>query len=358
MSITPRHPRVLFIGHFFSAKTGTRSNAEDVSGHLTTAGWTILTTSHHRKRIPRILDMVATVVRKRRLYEVAVVDVYSGFAFAWAELVCALLVWLRKPVVLVLRGGGLPQFSRVHSRRVHRLLAAVNVVVTPSHFVRGSFLRFRGDIRYFPNGIDIGTYNFKLRTVPAPKLVWLRAFHAIYNPGLAVTVLAHLLSEYAEATLTMIGPDKGDGSLQKVKRLAARQGIREQLRIVGKVPKRAVPAWLSSGDIFLNTPNYESFGVAVMEAAASGLGIVTTEVGELPYLWRDGEDALLVPPDDPAAMAAATRRLLSEPGLAEKLSRKARKRAEQFDWINVLPHWEDGLSSGKLGMVHFPEEIG
>jgi len=51
-------------------------------------------------------------------------------------------------------------------------------------------------------------------------------------------------------------------------------------------------------------------------------------------------DALLVPPDDPEAMAAAVRRLLTEAGLADRISRNARKKVEQFDWSIILPQWE------------------
>jgi glycosyltransferase involved in cell wall biosynthesis len=86
-----------------------------------------------------------------------------------------------------------------------------------------------------------------------------------------------------------------------------------------------------------------------MEAAACGLCIVSTNVGELPLLWQDGHDALLVQPDDSTAMAAAVRRILREPGLAERLSRNARAKAEQFDWAVILPQWERVLAEVARG---------
>ena len=73
---------------------------------------------------------------------------------------------------------------------------------------------------------------------------------------------------------------------------------------------------------------------------ACGLCIVSTRVGGIPYLLEDGSDALLVPPNDPDAMAAAVRRILTEPGLAERLSRNARQKASGFDWRTILPRWE------------------
>jgi glycosyltransferase involved in cell wall biosynthesis len=82
-----------------------------------------------------------------------------------------------------------------------------------------------------------------------------------------------------------------------------------------------------------------------MEAAACGLCIVSTNVGELPLLWQDGHDALLVQPADAKAMAGAVRRILTGPGLAERLSRNARFKAEQFDWSVILPLWERVLNN-------------
>lgn len=80
-----------------------------------------------------------------------------------------------------------------------------------------------------------------------------------------------------------------------------------------------------------------------MEAMACGLCVVSTNVGGIPYLLEHETDALLVPPNDPEAMAAAVRRILTEPGLAKRLSRNARAKAKQFDWDAILPQWEELL---------------
>jgi glycosyltransferase involved in cell wall biosynthesis len=83
-----------------------------------------------------------------------------------------------------------------------------------------------------------------------------------------------------------------------------------------------------------NTP------VSILEAMACGLCIVSTNVGGISYLLEHEHDALLVPPDDPVTMAAAVRRVLTEPALAERLSFNARKKAELYDYSVVLPQWE------------------
>jgi len=157
---------------------------------------------------------------------------------------------------------------------------------------------------------------------------------------MAIEVLQRLQNQFPEVKLTMIGPDKGDGSFQKTQELVDDLNLRSSVSFSGGVSKSDVPIWLNKGDIFLNTTNFDNTPVSVMEAMACGLCIVSTNVGGIPFLVEDGVDALLVPPNDPDAMAAAVKRILTEPGLAGKCSTNARRKAEQFDWSVILPQWE------------------
>jgi glycosyltransferase involved in cell wall biosynthesis len=70
----------------------------------------------------------------------------------------------------------------------------------------------------------------------------------------------------------------------------------------------------------------------MVEAMAAGLPVVTTPVSGIPELVRDGENGLLVPPDDPSALADALQRLRREPDLAARMGRAAQATVrERFD---------------------------
>ena len=138
----------------------------------------------------------------------------------------------------------------------------------------------------------------------------------------------------------MYGPDMRDGSLERLKAVVQRLKLGGRVQVVGPVHKSEVPNALRQEDIFLNTTNVDNTPVSVLEAMACGLCVVSTNVGGLPYLLTNGHDALLVPPNDAVAMSFAVRRVLTEPGLAERLSRNARAKAEEFDWSILLPQWE------------------
>jgi len=330
---------ILLIGTFTSKSSGVYSVGEELAGKLEVSGYPVVLVSQKSSRFSRLADILGTIWRLRRQFQLAQVDVYSGTAFVWAETACWLLRLLNKPYFLVLRGGNLPAFAQKWPGRVRRLLQAAPVVATPSNYLSEQLKLFRPDFLYLPNPVETQKYPFRLREKPEPHLIWLRAFHAIYNPSLIPQVISLLAQKYPQVSIEMVGPDKGDGSLQQMLDLAGKLGVREQINICGAVPKEKVPETLNSGDIFLNTTNYDNTPVSVIEAMACGLPIVSTNVGGLPYLLENEKDSLLVTPDDAEKMAQAVERLLTEPGLAGNLSLAARRKAKGFDWAVVLPQW-------------------
>jgi glycosyltransferase involved in cell wall biosynthesis len=348
MSLHPSPDRaVLLVGNFLSGSSRNRGVCEDLAVRLAASGWSVMTTSDRRARLARLADMVGTAWRRRREYAVSQVDVYSGPGFSWAEAACWTLRRARKPYALTLHGGNLPAFARRWPGRVGRLLGSAPVVTTPSRYLLERMRPYRDDLRLLPNALDLADYRFGHRERARPRLVWLRAFHETYNPRLAARVLGRLAAEFPEIRMTMIGPDKGDGSLRGTRRVAEELGVADRLSLPGAVTKAGVPAALHAGDIFLNTTRIDNAPVSVVEAMACGLCVVSTDVGGIPYLLDHEEDALLVPPDDPRAMADAVRRLLTEPGLAGRLSSNARAKAEGFDWSRILPRW-DALLHGLM----------
>jgi glycosyltransferase involved in cell wall biosynthesis len=333
-------PAILLIGNFLSGHGYTRQFIEDLSDRLQNAGWNIISASKILTRPLRLMDMVFTILANRNKYAVGHIVVFSGPAFIWAEVTCRILKTLRKPCVLSLHGGNLPIFARRWPGRVRHLLNSAVVVITPSRYLFEQMQPYRSELRLFPNPLDLRNYDFRPRPKLRPTLIWLRSFHKIYNPFMAPEIVARLAADLPDVYLTMVGPDKGDGSLQLTQQIAKDLGVSGMIRFPGGVPKEEVAYWLQGGDIFINTTNIDNTPISVLEAMACGLCVVSTNVGGIPYLLENEKDALLVSPDDSEAMAFAIRRILTEPGLAEKLSTNARKKVERFDWSVILPQWE------------------
>lgn len=331
-------PAILLIGVFPGAKKGRKAVCEELAERFASSGWTVFTASARDSRIGRLVDIVATCWRDGRRCDVAYVEVFSGPAFVWAEAACGVLRRIGCPYVLTLHGGNLPDFASGRPGRVARLLRSAVRVTTPSRYLYERMRQYQDDLLLLPNAIELDDYVFRPRLKFAPKLVWVRSFHSIYNPQLAIHTAALLREKFPQLELTMIGPDK-DGSLEATRQLAAECGLVEQVQFTGGMAKDEIPGWLNRADIFLNTTNIDNTPLSVLEAMACGLGVVSTNVGGIPYLLNDRQDSLLVPPADPAAMAAAVTELLTNPDLASRLAASARRTAEQFGWSSILPQW-------------------
>lgn len=112
--------------------------------------------------------------------------------------------------------------------------------------------------------------------------------------------------------------------------LAARLGLGERVRFLGWVEESDKPALLSAATLFVFPSRYEGFGLPVLEAMACGTPTVTTTASSLPELAGDG--AVLVPPDDPTALAATLDTLMSDAPRQQALAQRGMAQAAQFSW--------------------------
>ncbi|HEX5246737.1 MAG TPA: glycosyltransferase family 4 protein [Gaiellaceae bacterium] len=116
----------------------------------------------------------------------------------------------------------------------------------------------------------------------------------------------------------------GEGPQRELlEELAREHDVESRVILPGRVPD--VAAWLRRASVYVQPARWEGFGLAVLEAMVCGLPVVATNVSSLPELVADGETGLLVPPDDPAALARAVERALADPALGPAGLERARR---------------------------------
>jgi len=114
---------------------------------------------------------------------------------------------------------------------------------------------------------------------------------------------------------------------------ATRSGV---IWLAGMLAKPEVIQILTHATVFACPSLYEPLGIVNLEAMACGTAVVGSRVGGIPEVVVDGETGLLVPPDDPAALADAINVLISDPGRAAVMGRLGRKRASaEFSWAAI-----------------------
>jgi len=265
------------------------------------------------------------------------IDAFSGQAFRIAETASLISKLRGKKVLLTLHGGKLPEFFQEAPERVKRTFMRADYIQTPSLYLKDFFAKQDITVNYLPNSIDLSRFPYSRENVKSHSLLWVRAFAEIYNPDLPVRILHEIKKTYPDAILTMIGPDKG--LLSETKTLIDKLGLNSSVTITGPVPNERLFNYYQSHEVFLNTTSYESFGVAVLEAAACGIPIVSSKVGEIPYLWKHEEDILMVEKIEPDEFCRAIQQLFTSKDLAENITISARKKAEEFDWVKIKAKW-------------------
>jgi glycosyltransferase involved in cell wall biosynthesis len=132
----------------------------------------------------------------------------------------------------------------------------------------------------------------------------------------------------------------GDGPLRDDLRSEARGLGLENVTFCGAILPDRMPMLYDEMDVYLNAPEIDNMPISILEAAACGLPIVTSNAGGIPYMVQDGVNALLVPCNDDAALAAAAIRLFEEPGLALRLTTAAREEVlQRYVWPVVERNW-------------------
>jgi glycosyltransferase-like protein len=102
--------------------------------------------------------------------------------------------------------------------------------------------------------------------------------------------------------------------------------------LLGTVPDAELPAWYAAADVLAFPSTKEGWGLAVLEAMSAGLPVVTSDLPVFREFLSPGRDALMVPVDDPPALAAALTKILDAPGLAAMLREAALATAERYSW--------------------------
>lgn len=157
-------------------------------------------------------------------------------------------------------------------------------------------------------------------------------FHAIKDHATLLRALAALGATHPRVKLVLVG-DGSEGA--PLRALAEALGVADRVVFAGRRPQSPTLHWLF--DVSVLSSRGEGFPNSVVEAMAAGRPVVATRVGGIPDAVADEETGILVSPGDPAAMAGAIGRLLSEPALAGRMGERGALRArERFHGDAVL----------------------
>lgn len=332
--------KILFIGSYLSKHRGSVGPTESLAKYLSIKNFKVQLASTYPNRLARLFDTIFKLLFYTG--EVIYIDVYSGNAFKIAEI----STWIGKlrnmKLVFMLHGGALPDFLINNNSRVKKLFKNQTNIYSPSHYIVSAFNNYNIEAKYQPNGIDFKKFPSKTSLDKKKlSLLWVRAFDAIYNPNVAIHILDEVKKIIPETTLTMIGPDRG--LLKQTKELANKLKLNDCVNFVGPIENSLLYEYYQSHSILINTTSYESFGLALIEAASCGIPIISNKVGEIPFLWEDGKNIRLVENNSIVQYTSCIKLLHENEIVRKNQTDNAQKNIFQFDsqttnsfWYNLL----------------------
>jgi glycosyltransferase involved in cell wall biosynthesis len=266
-------------------------------------------------------DWRSLAAHVRAVREIAPDIVHANLASPWSCQYCIAAAGLvRRPRVVAVYQLAVPPISE-RQRRAKRLTARavdrhVGVGARTSREVEALVGLQRGSVFTIHNGVPDDQQPPLPRLRPGPLVGAIGRLE--FQKGFDTLIRA--LADVEHATLVLVG----DGS--------ERRALEELSRIVGVADRIAWVGWsddarsyLRTFDVFALPSRFEGFPLAVLEALLARSAVVAADVGSVAEVVRDGETGLLVPPDDPVALAAAIRRLLAGADLRRRLGEQGRR---------------------------------
>jgi glycosyltransferase involved in cell wall biosynthesis len=136
----------------------------------------------------------------------------------------------------------------------------------------------------------------------------------------------------------------GEGDAQAVRRRAAELGILDRIELPGWVDAARRDAELARASVFCLPSHAEGLPMSMLEAMAAGKVVVASSVGGIPEAVRDGDNGMLVPARDEAALAAALATVLGDRGLRRRLAQRAR--------ATIAQHYSTEVVCGQLSAIY------
>lgn len=285
---------------------------------------------------PLRLSLQPWVVAFRLLAKISSCDVLhiqaaANWGFLPAVIGVPIARMFKKKCVVTFQSGIGPIFMDRLPWLVKPTFKAATIVTVCSEELLEAFREREVESILLHNLFDHELFEYSDRNVISPNIVWTRSFEELYDPMSAIKAFEIVKQRYPDATIVMTSNGPLAGSIKKYVSDKGLSGV----SLPGRVSHENIARAMADADICLNTTLQDGLPTALLEAAASGLPIVTTNAGGIASLYKHMESAYMVDPGDYEGLAQGIIFMLENQALAREMATKAASIAEQYTWPNV-----------------------
>lgn len=273
--------------------------------------------------------------------KVDVVHLLANSGWAW-HLFAAPVVWIARlrgtAVIVNYRGGDAEHFLARAPRWVASTLRSATACIVPSGFLQQVMERFGIPSSIIPNVVDLSRFRPREgRATSGDKhIIVTRNLESIYAIDDALRAFQLVAARVSTVRLTVAGegPER-----ERLLRLSEELGIGDKVRFPGRLSREQMAQLYRSADVMLNPSTLDNMPNSILEAYASGVPVVSTNVGGIPFIAHDGETALLVPARDFEAMAESIVAVIANEQVATRLAQNGLAQAKRYTWGEIGAQW-------------------
>jgi glycosyltransferase involved in cell wall biosynthesis len=259
------------------------------------------------------------------------------------------------------RGAAFAAYRHLSQGRVLR--AADQVVATSLDYARASHLRrlaAQGAVVAVPNGVDLERFRPKAAPDPAARARWgvppgapLVLFVGALDRAhwfKGVPLLLQAVARLPEAHVVVAG----DGDLRSGLQAEGARLLGPRAHFLGRVADADLPGLYGAADVTVlpSTTRGEAFGMVLVESMACATPVVASDLPGVRSVVSHGEDGLLVPPGQTAALAEALAGLLDDPGLRRRMGARGRAKVQaRYSWEAVADGLEGVYAAAARGLT-------
>ena len=266
-----------------------------------------------------------------RVYDVFHVHACSDWGFLPAVIGIRAGKKLGKKTVLTYHGGGAESFFKKRSCLVKKYLKQTDTNIVLSGYLRDVFDRYGIPCVTIPNIIELKEGAFRKRSSIVPAFIGIRSFTPTYNISCTLKAFQKVKRVYPEAVLTLLG----DGPLRPEMETFVKEHKMEGVNFVGIVPNEKIYEYLDRADIMLSSPVADNMPVSLLEGFNAGLLVISSNVGGVPYMIRDGVNGLLFASDNSDEMSEKMLWALSHQEESLRMIRNAKEDVKYYSWSEV-----------------------
>lgn len=223
------------------------------------------------------------------------------------------------------------------TRRLSYYKLADRIVVN-SEFMRDNVIVWYGlnrdKVVVIPNGVDLKMFtdsNDRIMLEGDPSVLYIGHFSRLKGVDILIQAIAKLRSELPNIKLHLVGK----GNDRYLALLAKKEGIEKHVIFHSWVKQSMAPSYYKSADICVFPSRHEGFGIVILEAMASGIPVIASDIPSFREIISNGIDGRLFKPEDAAALSKEVIALYQDPQLRKELSHNAFEKVTRYSWEKI-----------------------